>query len=108
MHLTLRALVHELDIGLHLVSHVSAPRKLRGSQGIKQLADAVIFLNRDKDAEEKSWRNITEVYVDKNRFAGDVGIACYLEYQPSGRMKEVAKPHGFKIGKRKDDDDEFF
>lgn len=86
-----RSLVHELDVGLHLVSHISgdaSDRRLRGSKGISQLADAVIFAERDKDAEGDE-KNITRLYVDKNRFGGDVGFACALRYDPyTGRMKE--------------------
>ena len=85
-------LVHELDIGLHLVSHTSADRTLRGSKGISKLADAVIFLERDKHAEGEE-ADITTVIVDKNRFSGDMGVACYLKYDKfTGRMSEVANP----------------
>ena len=91
----LRSLVHELKIGLHLVSHVSGERSLRGSKGIGQLADAVIFLDRNKEHEDPVMRNVTTVYVDKNRWAGDSGVACYLQYDPAThRMTEIAKPAG--------------
>lgn len=91
----LRSLVHELDIGLQLVSHVSGDMKLRGSQGIAQLADAVVFLDRDKHHEDPEVANTTKVIVDKNRFVGDTGTACYLRYDKStGRMTECPKPDG--------------
>lgn len=88
----LRGIVHELDIGLHLVSHVSGDMQFRGSKGIGQLADAAIFLDRDKHAEGDA-ANITKVIVDKNRFAGDMGTACYLRYDKmTGRMQETEAP----------------
>jgi twinkle protein len=96
------SLVHELDIGLHLVCHTSGERTLRGSKGISKLADAVIFLERDKQHEDPVVANCTQVVVDKNRWAGDVGTACWLQYDPAThRMQETSEP--LAAG----DDDEF-
>ena len=89
----LATLAQECNVSLHLVSHVSEGRNLRGSKGISKLADALVFLERDKHHEDPSIANTTCVVVDKNRFAGDVGTACYLQYDKStGRMTECAKP----------------
>jgi twinkle protein len=89
----LSSLVNELDICMHLVSHTSEGRNLRGSKGISKLADAVIYLERDKHAEDPILKNTTTVVVDKNRWCGDTGIACYLYYDPmTGRMTECGKP----------------
>lgn len=86
-------MVNELDICLHLVCHTSGDRSLRGSKGISKLADAVIFLERDKHHEDPEIANTTAVVVDKNRWAGDVGTACYLRYDPvTHRMTECAPP----------------
>jgi twinkle protein len=86
-------MVHELDIGLHLVCHTSGERSLRGSKGISKLADAVIFLERDKHHNDPEVANTTEVVVDKNRWAGDVGTACYLKYsKETNRMTECPPP----------------
>ncbi len=94
----LTVLAQECDICLHLVSHVSEGRSLRGSKGISKLADAVIFLERDKHHEDADIANTTCVIVDKNRFAGDVGTACYLKYDKgTGRMKECEKPEEMTI-----------
>ena len=89
------SMVHELDITLHLVCHTSAERSLRGSKGISKLVDAIIFLERDKHAEGEL-ADITEVIVDKNRFAGDIGLACKLKYdRETGRMTEL--PPGYVV-----------
>ena len=89
----LESLAHELDICLHLVSHVSEGRALRGSKGIAKIVDAVVFLERDKHHEDPEIRNTTRVVVDKNRFAGDTGTACWLRYDPmTGRMLETEAP----------------
>ena len=87
------SLALECDIGIHLVSHTSADRTLRGSKGISKLADAVIFLERDKHHEDPRIANCTQVVIDKNRWAGDVGTACWLEYDKyTGRMTECPAP----------------
>ena len=89
----LAALAVESDICLHLVSHVSESRSLRGSKGISKLADGLFFLERDKHAEDVELANTTTLVIDKNRFTGDTGIAGYLHYDKStGRMSECSKP----------------
>ena len=94
----LTTLAVECDICLHLVSHVSEGRSLRGSKGISKLADAVIFLERDKHHEDEEVANTTCVVVDKNRWAGDVGTACYLKYDKfTGRMTECEKPEEMDV-----------
>ncbi len=91
-------LVQELDICLHLVCHTSGDRSLRGSKGISKLADAVIFLERDKHHEDPEIANTTAVIVDKNRWAGDSGTACYLRYDNNtGRMTECDKPEALVV-----------
>jgi twinkle protein len=92
----LTVLAQECDICLHVVSHVSEGRNLRGSKGIGKLADAVIFLERDKHHDDPEVANTTTVIIDKNRFAGDMGIACYLRYdKATGRMTECQKPEAY-------------
>ena len=94
----LTVLAQECNICLHLVSHVSEGRSLRGSKGIAKLADALIFLERDKHHEDEEIANTTCVVVDKNRWAGDVGTACYLRYDKhTGRMTECAKPEELEV-----------
>ena len=94
----LTVLAQECQICLHLVSHVSEGRSLRGSKGISKLADATIFLERDKHNEDPEIANTTQVIIDKNRFVGDVGTACYLKYDKhTGRMTECAKPEALEV-----------
>ena len=65
----------------------------QGHKGISKLADAVIFLERDKHNPDPIVANTTKVVVDKNRWAGDVGTAAYLAYNPlTGRMTETSEP----------------
>lgn len=97
----LRSMVEELGIGLILVSHLRRPEgnkgheegaqtslsQLRGSAGIAQLSDMVIGLERNQQDKHRS--NLTTVRVLKNRFSGETGVACFLEYNPdTGRLTE--------------------
>lgn len=97
----LRTLVEEVKVGLILVSHLKRPEgkgheegarttlaQLRGSAGIAQLSDIVIGCERDQ--QDKDMANVTVVRVLKNRWTGETGVACLLEYDKStGRMNEI-------------------
>lgn len=101
----LRALVEELKVGIILVSHLRRPdgnkgheegqrttlSQLRGSAGIGQLSDIVLGCERNQQDPEMS--NLTVVRVLKNRWTGETGVACLLEYDKhTGRMNEIAMP----------------
>ena len=102
----LRTLVAETGISLFLVSHLRRSQgkahedgaqislgELRGSQAIAQLSDIVIGIERDKHNANEDNRNTTTVRVLKNRYTGETGPACWLQYDRStGRMTEVANP----------------
>lgn len=102
----LRTLVAETGISLFLVSHLRRSQgkahedgaqislgELRGSQAIAQLSDIVIGMERDQQNANEDIRNTTTVRVLKNRYTGETGPACWLQYDKgTGRMKEVANP----------------
>ena len=91
----LRSLVERTGIALFLVSHLKRTSsdtnheegarvtlgQLRGSASISQLSDCVIGLERNQQAETGS--SDTIVRVLKNRFSGEVGVACKLTYDLS-------------------------
>jgi twinkle protein len=52
--------------------------QLRGSAAIAQLSDGVIALERNQQSDRKD--SSTTVRVLKNRYSGEVGIACHLDY----------------------------
>jgi twinkle protein len=100
----LRTLVQELNITLICVSHLRRPQgnqghedggsvslsQLRGSGAIAQLSDAVITLERNSMAENEDERHLTKIAVAKNRYNGETGPACKLQYNGyTGRMNEV-------------------
>ena len=100
----LRSLVEETGVGMFLVSHLrrAAGEKgheqgievslshLKGSQGISQLSDCVIALERNQQAEDELEANTTKIRVLKSRYTGDTGLACSLLYNPeTGRMSEL-------------------
>lgn len=96
----LRTLVEETGIGMLLVSHLRRPEgnrgfedglqvslnSLRGSHSIGQLSDMVLALERDQQGDDS---NITTVRVVKNRFTGETGKSCELQYSnDTGRLTE--------------------
>ncbi len=52
--------------------------QLRGSHSIAQISDQVIALEVDQQADTA--RKLTTVRVLKNRYSGEVGVACQLGY----------------------------
>ncbi len=88
----LRSLVERTGISLFLVSHLRRTQsdqnheeggrvtlgQLRGSAAIAQLSDAVIALERNQQSGSEQSR--TTVRVLKNRYSGEVGVACKLKY----------------------------
>ena len=91
----LRSLVERTGIALFLVSHLRRTSsdqnheegarvtlgQLRGSAAIAQLSDGVIALERNQQSQ--SGASTTTVRVLKNRYSGEVGIACHLDYDLS-------------------------
>ena len=89
----LRSLVERTGIALFLVSHLRRASNdkhaheeggrvslssLRGSHSIAQISDSVIALERDQQADAE--RGATTVRVLKNRYSGETGVACTLNY----------------------------
>jgi twinkle protein len=94
---SLKSLTQELDVHLFVVSHlnnntnggkpfeeggVPTVNNLRGSGGLKQLADNVISLSRNQMAEEERERNIVTVSLLKCRKTGDTSITDRIKYDP--------------------------
>ncbi len=91
----LRSLVERTGIAMFLVSHLRRTTndksheeggrvtlgQLRGSAAIAQLSDSCIALERDQQSGSKS--ALTTVRVLKNRYSGETGIACTLDYDLS-------------------------
>ena len=113
----LRSLVEETGVGMLLVSHLRRAAgerghekgiqvslsHLKGSQGIAQLSDCVIALERNQQANNAEEANTTRVRVLKSRYTGDTGLACALKYDTeSGRLYEVTDEETF------DNEDESF
>ena len=86
----LKTLTMELDIAVIAVIHTNRQGQIRGTAGVEQLSNIVMRLERDKTASSEWRRNVTKVTVEKNRFCGYTGPACYLWYNPStGRLTEL-------------------
>jgi twinkle protein len=104
---SMRSLTQETDASFHIISHLKrvdgkkghedgvqvSLAHLRGTQAIAQLSDAVIGLERNQQAETEEEKNRTAVRVLKNRYAGETGVATWLQYNPeTGRVREIAEP----------------
>lgn len=89
----LRSLCSELDIGLHIVSHLrkasGTPHEeggrvslqdIRGSGAPAQLSDFVIALERNQQDEDEDERDKTKLRVLKNRLTGETGLAGTLSF----------------------------
>ena len=89
----LRSLVERTGIALFLVSHLRRAgndkhsheeggrvslSSLRGSHSIAQISGQVVALEVDQQADPS--RKLTTVRVLKNRYSGEVGVACQLSY----------------------------
>ena len=100
----LRSLVEETGIALILVSHLKRPdgrgheegaqtslSQLRGSHAIAQLSDGVVGMERNQ--QDDILANVLTMRVLKNRYSGDTGLACQLEYdKDTGRLQEWVAP----------------
>jgi twinkle protein len=96
----LRTLVEETGIGVVLVSHLRRSEgdkgyedgkevtmnALRGSASIGQLSDVLISMSRDIKSDAK----LAKVNILKNRFSGETGRACTLQFNlDTGCLEEV-------------------
>jgi len=101
------ALVKELGIVIHLVSHLATPegkpheeggrvmiRHFKGSRAIGFWCHYMFGLERDQQAEDERWRSITTFRVLKDRYTGrGTGKTVYLGYETeTGRLFETVSP----------------
>lgn len=88
----LKMLCMNLNIWVGAVIHVNRQGQIRGSAGPEQIANIVVKLYRDKTDPDPWRRNVTSLIVEKNRFCGRTGPACYLFYNEiTGRLEELSK-----------------
>lgn len=87
-----KTLCMELNMALICVIHQNRQGQIRGTAGVEQLANIVIKLYRENTDADPWRRNVTKVVVEKNRFCGRTGPACYLFYNEiSGRLEELGQ-----------------
>lgn len=86
----LKTFCMEANVALIAVIHQNRQGQIRGTAGVEQLANIVIRLERDLISEDTWRRNITKVFVEKNRFSGRTGPASWLFYDDlTGRLSEL-------------------
>lgn len=87
-----KTLCMNLNIALIVVIHQNRSGTIRGTAGVEQLANIVIKLYREHTDLDEWRRNVTKVMVEKNRFSGRTGPACWLWYNGStGRLEELGQ-----------------
>ena len=101
----LRTFVEETGVGLFGISHTRRQEgkglengaeitlsSLRGTQGISQLSDAVVGLQRDQQHMDARTRNTTEIRLLKSRFTGETGPAGALFFNKhTNKLEEIAE-----------------
>jgi len=86
----MKTLTMNLDIACICVIHINRQGQVRGSAGPEQVSNIVIRLERDKKDPNDWRRNITRLTVEKNRFCGRTGPACWLFYnEVTNRLEEL-------------------
>lgn len=100
----LRSLVEETGAGVILVSHLRrvegnrgheqgievSMSHLRGSNGIGQISDCVIALERNQQSDDPIEASTTRMRILKSRYTGEVGLAGHLLYdKDTGRLSEI-------------------
>lgn len=85
-----KTLCMELNLALICVIHQNRQGQIRGTAGVEQLANIVIKMYRENTDLDEWRRNITKLVVEKNRFSGRTGPACWLSYNgATGRLSEL-------------------
>ncbi len=83
----LKTLCMEANIALIAVIHQNRQGQIRGTAGVEQLANIILRLERDLISSDPWRRNVTKVWVEKNRFCGRTGPAEWLFFDDiTGRM----------------------
>jgi twinkle protein len=86
----LKTLCMEANIALIAVIHQNRQGQIRGTAGVEQLANIILRLERDLVSPDPWRRNVTKVWVEKNRFCGRTGPASWLFFDDiTGRMIEL-------------------
>lgn len=87
-----KTLCMNLNVALIVVIHQNRQGSIRGTAGVEQLANVVVKLYRNHTDVDEWRRNVTKVMVEKNRFCGRTGPACYLWYNGvTGRLEELTQ-----------------
>lgn len=95
----LAMMTRELGFTLFLVSHVNDDGKTRGSRNIAKVADLIVALSRDIEAEDQDSRNTTKLLVRGNRFAGTTGPAGHLYFNPDTYVLKEMTADEVKLSK---------
>lgn len=103
----LRTFVEEVGVAMYVVSHLRrtpgqkaaeeggqvSSSHLRSSHGIAQLADSIIAVERNQQAQDLDERMTSTIRVLKNRALGRLGPVAWLKFDPDTHtLTEVPEP----------------
>ena len=98
----LAMLTRELNFTLFLISHVNDDGKTRGSRNISKIADLIIHLDRDIEAESIDQRNKTNLLVKGNRWAGLSGPSSSLFFdQGTFTLSEITETETYQADQQR-------
>jgi twinkle protein len=88
----LKTLCMELNIALICVIHQNRQGQIRGTAGVEQISNIVMKAYRDNTNPDEWRRNVTKIVIEKNRFSGKCGPACWLFYnEMTSRLTELTE-----------------
>lgn len=86
----LKTLCMECNVAIVAVIHEARSGEIRGTDGVGQLADLVVKLERDLKNESQLVRNRMPLTIMKNRFCGMTGPSSVLDFNPkTSRLEET-------------------
>lgn len=86
----LKKMCKELKFCLVMITHVNDEGQTRGSRMISKIANTIISLSRDLEAEDDVEKNSLYLVVEKNRLVGRTGKAGILYFNPSSfKLEEI-------------------
>lgn len=89
----LAQMTKDLDFTLFMVSHVNENNTTRGSKNISKVANLILHMERDIEADNYDKRNTITLRVKGNRFGGKTGPGGYLWFDDKTANLEEKSIH---------------
>lgn len=88
----LKMICMELELACVCVIHINRQGQVRSSAGPEKIANIMMSLEREKMDPDPWRRNVTKVFIEKNRFSGRTGPCEWLFYDEiTGRQRSMTQ-----------------